>query len=148
MEEFKIRRANLSDAEILARLEELCFPNPWPLEDIRDEISVNPLARYYVAEMGGVVRGYLGVWFIYPEAHITNMGVHPDFRRRGIASKLIETLFAEGNAEEVFGYTLEVRPSNKAALEMYQGLGFEVAGRRAGYYQNDGEDALIMWKFR
>ena len=91
--------------------------------------------------------GYGGMWLILDEAHITNIAVHPEHRRRGVGRLLMETLMKEAVILKMERMTLEVRVSNKAAISLYKSLGFEEGGIRKGYYSNDREDALIMWNF-
>jgi ribosomal-protein-alanine N-acetyltransferase len=91
----------------------------------------------------GVV-GYLCFWEIGHEIHITNLAVHPEWRRRGVARRLLATALAEGASRGVVLAFLEVRPTNTRALALYDSLGFQIIGRRNGYYFDTGEDALVM----
>jgi len=99
-----------------------------------------------VAEVGGLVVGYSGMWVILDEGHITNVAVHPEHRGKQIAESLLLELIKAGVVRGVRRVTLEVRPSNRAALNLYNRLGFVSAGRRKGYYSDTGEDAIIMWR--
>jgi [ribosomal protein S18]-alanine N-acetyltransferase len=83
---------------------------------------------------------YVDAW------HIMNVAVDPDRRRRGIATRLLERLFELTRDDERRGYTLEVRISNEDAIRLYEQLGFEPRGIRRGYYTDNKEDALIMWR--
>ena len=83
-------------------------------------------------------------WEIGHEIHVTNLAVHPEWRRRGVARRLLATALAEGVVRGVILAFLEVRPSNTRALALYESLGFQVIGRRNGYYFDTGEDALVM----
>jgi ribosomal-protein-alanine N-acetyltransferase len=75
-----------------------------------------------------------------------NVAVHPDYRRRGIASRMLEELFERTKHDGRRGYTLEVRVSNAGAIDLYERLGFERRGVRRGYYTDNREDALVMWR--
>lgn len=146
MSELIIRRAEARDVLSMALLDTLCFAAPWSEESFRQEVTGNDLALYLVAETDGTVVGYAGVWAILDEGHITNVAVHPDYRRRGVASALMEVLIKSCEEEGITCQTLEVRPSNQAALALYASFGFQPEGRRKGYYEDNGEDALIMWR--
>ena len=99
-----------------------------------------------LAEADGVLCGYVGIWKIVDEGHITNVAVSPDYRRRHIARAMLEALIARCGQNGITSYTLEVRVGNEPAIKLYEGLGFTAAGLRKGYYEDNGEDALIMWK--
>jgi ribosomal-protein-alanine N-acetyltransferase len=83
---------------------------------------------------------------VLDEGHITNVAVLPDFRRKGIAVSLITSIFELSRAEGVTKYTLEVRASNETAISLYKRMNFEECGVRKKYYENNSEDAVIMWK--
>lgn len=145
-QEICIRRAQPGDEPGMAALEKICFAVPWKEEDFIHEIRENRLAIYVVAECCSEIIGCAGVWRVLDEGHITNVSVSPEFRRQGIAKKIIEEIICIAEAEGVSRFTLEVRPSNEAALSLYSGFGFREAGRRKGYYSDNGEDAIIMWR--
>lgn len=144
-EEVIIRRADAGDIDSIAELEALCFSDPWSREAVASEFSGRNPSLYFAAELSGRVIGYAGVWTVPPEAYITNVAVHPDFRRLHIGSKIIERLIAECCAAGAPEITLEVRVSNAPAIKLYESFGFVTAGVRAKYY-SDGEDAFIMWR--
>ncbi|HEY8450428.1 MAG TPA: ribosomal protein S18-alanine N-acetyltransferase, partial [Bacillota bacterium] len=123
------------------------FPTPWSERAFRGELTANHYAHYFVAEVDGAVAGYAGLWIILDEAHVTNIAVHPDFRRRGVAQKLLETLFQRAAQRGCDRMTLEVRKSNIAAQTLYRRFGFEAKGIRRGYYTDTNEDAIVMWKY-
>ena len=145
---YHIRKAEERDVKPLAELDARCFPDPWSEQSFQEDVVKNPLAYYLVAESAeGELLGYAGVWMIVGEGHITNVAANPDYRRNGIARAILTKLFETCQKEHGIGpFTLEVRPSNDAALALYESFGFQVAGRRKGYYENNGEDALIMWR--
>jgi ribosomal-protein-alanine N-acetyltransferase len=97
-----------------------------------------------VVRIGTELVGYLCLWEIGHEIHITNLAVHPSFRRRGLARALLARVLEEARRSAVELVYLEVRPTNVEALTLYESLGFRVIGRRKGYYFDTGEDALVM----
>ncbi len=132
-----------SHIEALAELERLSFSSPWSIAMLQEELF-NDTASYLVAEdETGKVLGYAGLHVILDEGYIDNVVVHPDYRRKGIARKLVEVYLRFGAAKLSF-LTLEVRESNVAALELYRSLGFAPEGRRPQYYRNPKEDAILM----
>jgi ribosomal-protein-alanine N-acetyltransferase len=137
-----VRRLAYSDLPAVISVERRSFPAPWSLAMFVLELS-KPSGICLAATAGEELAGYLvcsrydRVW------HLMNVAVAPERRRQGIASRLIERLIAEAGRELPF--TLEVRVSNRDAIAMYEKLGFRSAGVRPRYYQDNGEDALIMW---
>lgn len=141
-----VRQATGEDAAQIAEVEKQCFTVPWSYESLHQDISENPRAFYIAAEADGKICGYVGVWRILDEGHITNVAVAPEYRRRHIASAMLTVLLELLVDNEVRSCTLEVRAGNEAAKALYRSLGFEEAGVRKGYYEDNGEDAIIMWK--
>ena len=131
----------------MAELDELCFPVPWTLGMFKSELR-NPVAVYYIAEEAGTVIGYAGMQVILDEGYITNVAVHPDFRRKGLARALLARLLEDAEKRELAFLTLEVRQSNLPAQTLYQSLGFIEVGLRPGYYHSPREDALLMTLYR
>jgi len=117
---------------------------PWSRAAFRYEITQNRVARCLVVRLDGRLVGYLCLWEIGYEIHITNLAVHPDRRRQGLARSLIQSVLEDGRGRGVTLAFLEVRPTNAEALGLYESLGFSVIGRRKGYYFDTGEDALVM----
>lgn len=144
--ELIVRAAELKDAPEIAEMEKLCFTTPWSLESIQHEIAENKLALYVVGEVDGKVVGYVGIWLIVDEGHITNVAVHPDWRRKHIGEAIIKTLIDVTESHGVVAHTLEVRASNIPAQKLYEKFGFMSVGIRQGYYEDNGEDAIIMWR--
>jgi ribosomal-protein-alanine N-acetyltransferase len=138
----RLRRLAYSDLPSVISIERRSFPTPWSLAMFVLELS-KPSGICLAAEDGGALVGYL-VCARYEDVwHLMNVAVHPDRRREGVARELIERLFEQaGPAARI---TLEVRASNTVAIEMYERFGFRHAGRRRRYYNDNGEDALIMW---
>ena len=158
-----MRVGSAGDAKTLAELEKIIFPSePWTEEMFRGEFSgLNPVLYLLLVDMaedGGPggdaprdgyhdrVIGYAGIWLIRDEGHITNVGILPEYRRRGLAETLVTALLLTAEAQGVVRETLEVRVSNAPAIALYEKLGFRLAGRRRGYYADNHEDALIYWR--
>ncbi len=142
-----LRRAGKADAPVMARLDARCFSDPWSEPSFAEDLK-NPLAYYLAAQTeAGEIIGYAGIWLVLDEGHITNVAVSPDYRRCGIGKLLLSRLFTICEEEFAIGaFTLEVRVSNEPAQNLYRSFGFCEAGRRRGYYADNGEDALIMWR--
>lgn len=134
----------LGDVEAAHEIERLSFRTPWPAYAFEQELRGNRLARYLVARAGDAVVGFGGLWLMVDDAHVTTISVHPDWRRRGIGRQLLLALIDLATRIRARRMTLEVRASNEAAQALYRAFGFEVVGRRPGYYSDDGEDALVM----
>ena len=141
-----IRPANENDIKTLTEIDEICFSAPWSEKSFTDEIMNNNIASYLVAEVAGKVVGYAGLWVILEEGHITNVAVHPDFRGKGLAKKLLTELLAAAEEAGANIFTLEVRASNESAIALYESFNFKSVGLRKKYYEDNGEDAVIMWK--
>jgi len=132
------------DAEGVARVERESFPTPWAREDFWREAS-NDFACYIVALDDMEIIGFAGCWISFEEAQVTNIALTSAQRGRGLGKVLMAKLMraaAERGAERM---TLEVRPSNTPALRLYEGLGFAAIGVRKKYYQDNDEDAILMW---
>lgn len=129
--------AHLAD---LAAIETLCFADPWSETALAEELQ-NPCAAFLVAMRGQQTVGYVGCHHIAGEGYITNVAVHPDCRRQGIARQLLaEALSRWAHLSRI---TLEVRVSNAAAIALYEGFGFERDGTRPRFYRHPTEDAAI-----
>ena len=143
-EELDIRRLTYADLPQVIAIERRSFPTPWSLAMFVLELS-KPSGISLAAEREGQVAGYVvcsrydSVW------HIMNIAVDPAQRCRGIATALLTRLFERADPEGA-RYTLEVRRSNGEALGLYERFGFRAAGVRRRYYQDNGEDALVMWR--
>ena len=142
-----IRRAALHDLDSIIAIEDVSFPTPWTRRAMEDELRRSGPALYIAAESHGALVAYGGAWVYVGEAHIMNVAVAPGRRRRGIGEALLLELLrrsVEGGADLAY---LEVRPSNAAALGLYEKLGFEAVGQRTGYYRDTSEDAILMALF-
>ncbi|MBR0598057.1 ribosomal protein S18-alanine N-acetyltransferase [Clostridiales bacterium BAD-6] len=141
-----VRQAEAGDVKTIAELDKICFSAPWSESSFEKEIKENQLAFYIVAEIDHCIVGYAGLWRIIDEGHITNVAVHPDFRQKGIGEALVSVLLDHTQREGIRSHTLEVRASNFAAISLYTKLGFVNVGYRKNYYEDNGEDAIIMWR--
>ena len=134
--------------EELEKLERICFSRPWSRKMLAGELE-NQCAAFLVAEdsVSGRVLGYAGLMVVADEGYITNVAVFPEYRRQGIAAQILQVFLQFAAANHLAFLTLEVRPSNAAAIALYQGFGFEEVGRRKNYYDLPKEDALILTKY-
>lgn len=134
--------------EELEKLERICFSRPWSRKMLAEELE-NQCAAFLVAEdsVSGRVLGYSGLMVVADEGYITNVAVFPEYRRQGIAAQILQVFLQFAAANHLAFLTLEVRPSNAAAIALYQGFGFTEAGRRRNYYDLPKEDALILTKY-
>ncbi len=140
-----IRRLDLADLDAIDEIEQRAYPTPWSRAMFASELA-KPTSICLGAFEGDELVGYI-VNSRYVDAwHVMNVAVDPDRRRRGIATQLLEHLFDLTQGDERRGYTLEVRISNDPAIRLYERLGFEPRGLRRGYYTDNREDALIMWR--
>lgn len=144
MVSLSIERMHPADLADVLVIERASFSMPWSRGAFLYEIEQNQVARCWVGREGGRIIGYICLWEVADELHITNVAVHPDTRRRGVARALLESVFDRARAAGSRMVLLEVRPSNVEALTLYESLGFKVIGRRRGYYYDTGEDALVM----
>lgn len=143
--EVTIASTTIDDIDQIMILEKLCFTIPWSRKAFIEELTRNRFAVYYSAIIDGMVIGYAGMWKIIDEGHITNIAVHPGYRRNHIASALLEKIIESCQNSSLTAITLEVRESNLPARSLYEKYGFKVEGRRKRYYADNNEDALIMW---
>ncbi len=127
-------------------VENLSFSIPWSKNAFIEEVTGNKFAIYVAARVDNVIAGYGGMWKVFDEGHITNIAVHPEFRRTGVGSALLRRLIEIAKAQGITKMTLEVRKGNIPAQKLYGKYGFAAAGLRKGYYADNNEDALIMWK--
>lgn len=147
-EQVTIRTLGYADLPQVIAIERRAFPTPWSLAmfvlELSKPSSICLAAVEPNASRTGQLLGYL-ICSRYADAwHVMNVAVDPPHRRRGIAAGLLQRLIETAGREESF--TLEVRPSNPAAIALYERYGFRSAGTRPRYYQDTGEDALIMWR--
>ena len=136
---------NESHVAQVAALEKICFSDPWSENSVASELK-NPLSCWLVAEEDGKVTGYVGSQTVMDESDMMNVAVHPDYRRKGIAEKLVMELVEALKKRDSRCLTLEVRASNEPARALYEKQGFVQVGLRKNYYRNPREDALILRK--
>ena len=143
----KIIPMQIKHIKEILKIEKESFKTPWTKDSFENEIKSNKLAYYIIAinELD-IIYGYAGLWHIINEGHITNIAVSKSFQNKGIATKMISHLIEYAKNNNIIGLTLEVRDSNICARKLYEKIGFIYEGVRPGYYQDSGEDALIMWK--
>lgn len=134
------------DVQRVSEIEAASYgPHHWSKDSFYSEIN-NKVAKYYTARIStGEIVGYAGVWHIVDEAHITTIAVHPDSLRKHFGEALIVKILEDCYNEFIKYITLEVRVSNIPAIKLYEKYGFKSLGTRKGYYQDNNEDALIMW---
>ena len=133
------------DVPEISRLEREAFSMPWSLEDFEGMIR-SENARYYVAEKEGAILGGCGLYIVLEEASITNVVIRREARNQGVGTELMRHMMEMCGRDGVKAFTLEVRVSNKAAIHMYEKVGFVSEGIRPGFYEKPVEDAMIMWK--
>ena len=139
----EVRPMEKGDLEALAALEALCFSEPWSQESLGEELS-NPNACFLTAAEGGEVLGYGGMHFACGEFYLDNLAVFPQHRHKGAARAILLALRDFALSQKGAFLTLEVRPSNTAAIALYTGLGFRETGRRKNFYTRPAEDALLL----
>jgi ribosomal-protein-alanine N-acetyltransferase len=143
----EFRKLKLRDLSAIEEIERASYPTPWSRSMFAGELA-KPASICLGAidserdELVGylIISRYVDAW------HVMNIAVAPEHRRRGIARSLMERLFEVTARDAQRGYTLEVRVSNEAAIRLYEALGFRARGVRRGYYTDNREDALIMWR--
>ena len=148
MDDFTIELVGINDdiEEILA-LEAATFTNPWPREMLARALASSPATRLYVLRNAhGRVVGFCLCWVVLDELHVNTIAVAPELRRQGLARRLMSHVLADAAAAGARRATLEVRRSNRAAIALYEQLGFAVCAVRPRYYTHPEEDALILWR--
>ena len=141
---YTVRSMALDDLSQVTEIELKSFAQPWSEDYFRQELTVNPIARYLVARQGPAVLGYIGLWLIVGEVHITTIAVHENHRRKGIAELLLISAIESAFEHDAQSVTLEVRESNLTARSLYNKYSFAEVGLRHRYYTETSEDAVIM----
>lgn len=138
----------VKDLDQVLVIDQTSFAVPWSERSYRFELLENPVASLFVAEASelGVdtIIGYIGLWELVDEAHISTLAVKQNFRRRGVARSLISRALKFLSSRGIVSVSLEVRRSNDGARKLYAEFGFTQVGTRRGYYRDNKEDALIM----
>ncbi len=145
-EELVITTMTMEDLDKVMEVEKASFLTPWSRQAFVRELTENAFAVYVVGRLGSKVVGYAGMWLIINEAHVTNIAVHPSYRRRHFGERLLQELIDRAKRNNCDRMTLEVRTGNLGAQAMYRRFGFVEQGLRRRYYTDTGEDAIIMWK--
>jgi ribosomal-protein-alanine N-acetyltransferase len=143
----ELRRLEPSDLSAVEEIERASYPTPWSRSMFAGELA-KPSSICLGAFRGDELVGYLIISRYVDAWHVMNVAVAPAHRRRGIASTMLDRLFELTGDQGRRGYTLEVRVSNRGAIELYERHGFRARGIRRGYYTDNREDALIMWRDR
>lgn len=143
MEGLTIEKMKEEDLPEVLSIENVSFSTPFTENLFRMELKLN-VAHLYVVRRDGNVAGYIDYWRVGPEMHLITIAVHPDWRKHKIGSILVEFMLEDARKNSVEQVSLDVRPSNEAAISLYRKFGFEKTGLRKGYYQNNNEDALVL----
>ena len=143
MNEIVICPMTASDLDEVLVIEVASYPRPWHVSHFLDELASTHSFPLVAFDPAGKVAGYICLMSLLDEGHILNVAVRSDCRGRGVGRMLVERAVAECRARGADFVSLEVRPSNEAALALYRTLGFRETGRRKKYYEN-GEDAILM----
>ncbi len=139
-----IRKMTLDDLDQVTAIDRVSFSLPWPERSFRFDLTDNPASRCWVAELDGKVVGMIVSWLIVDEVHVATIATHPEYRRRGIAKRLLTHTLQHLKEEGAQSSFLEVRASNFAAQDMYRKFGYEETGLRPRYYKDNDEDAILM----
>ena len=140
-----IRELELRHLNEIEEIEQRSYPTPWSRSMFAGELA-KPASVCLGAFEDGRLVGYMIISRYVDAWHVMNVAVDPEFRRRGIATALLDALFDLTDDGGRRGYTLEVRVTNEGAIKLYERLGFRARGIRRGYYTDNREDALIMWR--
>lgn len=143
---FSIRKLELADLDAIEAIERVSYPTPWSRSMFVSELAKPSSLSLAAVAADGTLAGYLVLSRYVDAWHVMNVAVAEQYRRTGIASSLLRSLFDVTRDDAERGYTLEVRISNIAAISLYESCGFVTRGVRRGYYTDNREDALIMWK--
>lgn len=148
MNDIVISKMTHDDILAVYEIEKDAFPIPWPIERLEEELN-NMLATYLVAKIDDKIIGYIGMWFVMDECHIMNVAVHSKYRRKKVASMLVNKMLELCKEHETRVAILEVRANNFSAQSLYSKFGFASEVVRKGYYKNPDntrEDAIVMVK--
>ena len=144
MADFEIKIFSAEHVPEAAEIERLCFSEPWSENALMYMCSKNPFAVAVIDKASGRLAAYGGVQYVLDEGNIVNIATHPDYRRRGYGKAVVEALIKYAKNNRLDSISLEVRESNRAAIELYSSLGFKTEGKRKDFYTNPREAALVM----
>ena len=139
---FTVAPVTENDIAALCRIENACFSEPWSENSLRELLTLD-YAVSFAAQCEGKTVGYISMYVSFETGSVNNVGVLPEYRRQGIARALAERLIACGREKDLEVITLEVRASNRAAIALYESLGFEKVGVRRNFYRKPCEDAVL-----
>jgi [ribosomal protein S18]-alanine N-acetyltransferase len=149
MSNVSIRPISIDSIDLILTLDRLCFGGLWSENSYHRELTNENshfLAINVENSLGLTTIGFGCFWSILDEAHITLLGIHPDYQGQGLGQLLLKSMLDRAREIEMARATLEVRASNQGAIHIYQKFGFETVGRRKKYYQDNDEDGIIMWR--
>jgi ribosomal-protein-alanine N-acetyltransferase len=129
----------------VVKIERVSFLTPWSRSAFEFDLNENNLARYWVLLKNGKIIGYSGIWLVGRIAHVTTICIVKKWRGKNLGEWLLLKTMSMGAEEGARRYTLEVRETNEEAIRLYEKVGYHTVGRRPNYYQEIGEDALVMW---
>lgn len=138
--------ADIRHVEQMYEIEKEVFSSPWSYESMTEDVCVHDIAIYIVGTYEDKVVSYVGMWCVREEAHIMNIAVKKEFRKKGIGKLMMRKMLYTASQKKVKTLTLEVRKSNTAAIRLYESVGFVKGGLRKKYYTDTKEDAIIMNK--
>lgn len=147
MNKMLIRKGEKKDAAQISEIEKMCFSGFSSEETVLKEMENNKWATYIVAQINEGIIGYVGFWSVIDSCDINNIAVLPDYRGLGVGTLLMEEVIRLAGVSRVEKIMLEVRSSNAAAMELYKKAGFKEVAVRKAYYEDNGEDAIIMSRY-
>jgi len=140
----EIRPARIDDINAIVEIEKKSYPDPWSQNLFERELQIK-FSNFFAAVEDHEIAGYICLWTVSDEGHLTNITVKEKFRRKGLGSKLMKYIINISSAMKIKNIFLEVRASNYSALKFYEKFGFKKIGSRKKYYSNSG-DAVVMVK--
>ncbi|PSB56899.1 ribosomal protein S18-alanine N-acetyltransferase [Chamaesiphon polymorphus] len=147
-----VNSISVEEIDSIVILDRLCFGGLWSIDSYRRELTNEnshfigvSIDKTFAPDTAGII-GFGCFWAILDEAHITLLGIHPQYQRQGLGQLLLSALIDKARSIEMARATLEVRDSNHGAIQLYEKNGFQTVGRRKKYYQDTGEDGIIMWR--
>ena len=135
----------MSDLDEIAKIEKEAFPKAWSHKTFIKELE-NNFAHYLVGLLADEIVVYIGGWFLDDRVHITTLATKVEYRQEGLAKEILAEFLARAKEENKSKVSLEVRVSNKKAQQLYLKEGFFKIAKKRGYYKDNGEDAILMWK--
>lgn len=140
-----VRFMTIADIDRVMEVEREAFTAPWDESIFHYELQNNRFAHYIVMEYNKEIIGHCGMWIMMSDAQITNIAIHPNYQGQGLGEKLLQDVFTYLKNFHVERLSLEVRVSNLSAQRLYEKMGFQKGGIRKSYYEDNFEDAIVMW---